>query len=191
MHPVCRFLSQVVRTQAPQAVFAQLVLDMELAAHDHRYVGINIVAPEDNSVALRDYHLHMQMIGYLHALYPGVHITLPAGELVPGLVPAANLRSHIRDAVATAHAERIGHGVDIAGEDQPDELLHSMAAGHILVEIALTSNRQSLQGGYGQRHPFVRYRQFGVPVTLVTDDEGRQLFRETCNNASFHAILSV
>jgi adenosine deaminase len=173
--PACtlpvRFLSQVVRTQAPQTVFAQLLLYMELAAHDPRYIGINIASPEDNPVALRDYHLQMQTIGYLHGLYPGVHITLHAGELVPGLVPVADLRFHIRDAVATAHAERIGHGVDVAGEDQPDELLHSMAAGHILVEIALTSNRQILQV-YGQRHPFVRYRQFGVPVTLVTDDEG-------------------
>jgi adenosine deaminase len=173
--PACtlpvRFVSQVVRTQAPQTVFAQLLLDMELAAHDPRYVGVNIVAPEDDPVALRDYHVHMQMIGYLHGLYPRVHITLHAGELGPGLVPPADLRFHIRDAVAIAHAERIGHGVDVAGEDHPHELLRAMAAGHVLVEIALTSNRQILRV-YGQQHPFLRYRQFGVPVALVTDDEG-------------------
>jgi adenosine deaminase len=46
-----------------------------------------------------------------------------------------------------------------------------MAERHVLVEIALTSNRQIRQVS-GQRHPFLRYRQFGVPVTLVTDDEG-------------------
>lgn len=46
-----------------------------------------------------------------------------------------------------------------------------MAAGHVLVEIALTSNRQILRV-YGQQHPFLQYRQFGVPVALVTDDEG-------------------
>ncbi len=173
--PACtlpvRFLTQIVRTQAPQAVFAQLLLDMELAAHDPRYVGVNIVAPEDDPVALRDYRLHMQMIGFLHGLYPGVHITLHAGELVPGLASPEDLRFHIRDAVTTAHAERIGHGVDVAGEDRPDELMSTMAASHVLVEIALTSNRQILQVS-GQRHPFLRYRQFGVPVALVTDDEG-------------------
>jgi adenosine deaminase len=173
--PACtlpiRLVSEVSRTKAPQVVFAQLLADLELAQHDPRYVGVNFVASEDAPVALRDYHLHMQMIGYLHGLYPGVHITLHAGELVPGLVPAADLRFHIRDAVATAHAQRIGHGVDVAGEDNPDELLRAMAAGHILVEIALTSNRQILQVS-GLQHPFVRYRQFGVPVALVTDDEG-------------------
>ncbi|MGH3826547.1 MAG: adenosine deaminase, partial [Pseudonocardiaceae bacterium] len=173
--PACtlpvRFLSQVTRTQAPKAVFAQLLLGMELAAHDPRYVGINIVAPEDDPVALRDYHLHMEMIGYLHGLYPGAHISLHAGELVPGLASPADLRFHIRDAVTTAHAERIGHGVDVEGEDHPDELMRAMAAGHVLVEIAFTSNHQILQV-FGQRHPFPRYRQFGVPVTLVTDDEG-------------------
>jgi adenosine deaminase len=173
--PACtlpiRFVSQVVRTQAPEVVFAQLLLYVELAQQDPRYVGVNFVAPEDNPVALRDYRLHMQMIDYLHKLYPGVHITLHAGELVPGLAPPENLRFHIHDAVTAAHAERIGHGVDVANEDHSDDLLRTMAANHVLVEIALTSNRQIL-GVAGQQHPFVRYRQFGVPVTLVTDDEG-------------------
>ncbi len=47
---------------------------------------------------------------------------------------------HIRLAVEQAHAERIGHGVDIMYEDRPTELLKEMAAKHILVEINLTSN---------------------------------------------------
>jgi adenosine deaminase len=173
--PACtlpiRLVSQVTRTQVPEVVFAQLLVNLELARQDPRYVGVNFVAPEDAPVALRDYQRHMQMIGYLRTLYPDAHITLHAGELVPGLVPPEGLRSHIRDAVTTAHAERIGHGVDVAGEDNPDELLRSMAAQHVLVEIALTSNRQLLHVS-GQQHPFLRYRQFGVPVALVTDDEG-------------------
>jgi adenosine deaminase len=107
-----------------------------------RYVGVNFVAPEDALVVLRDYHLHMQMIDYLHTVYPGAHITLHAGELVPGLAAPEDLRSHIRDAITTAHAERIGHGVEVAGEDNPDELLRSMAARHVLVGITLTSNCQ-------------------------------------------------
>jgi len=166
-----RFLAEVRRTRAPETVFAQLLLNLELAQVDPRYVGLNLVAPEDDPVALRDYDLHMQMINYLHGFYPRAHITLHAGELVSQLVPAADLRFHIRDAVNTAHTERIGHGVDITSEDNSDELLHAMAARHILVEIALTSNCQILHV-CGQQHPFLRYRQFGVPVTLVTDDEG-------------------
>ncbi|MEV0421537.1 hypothetical protein [Streptosporangium canum] len=166
-----RFLLQVTRTAAPEVVFAQMLLGFELAKADKRYVGVNLVAPEDNPVALRDYRAHMRMLGYLRGLYSEAHITLHAGELVPGLAPAEDLRFHIRDAVETGHAERIGHGVGIGGEDDPDGLLAEMARKHVLVEIALTSNCQILRV-CGGRHPFTTYRGAGVPVALVTDDAG-------------------
>ena len=80
-------------------------------------MGINFVRPEDDYVAMRDYTLQMKMIGYLHSVYPNVHISLHAGELALGLVPPEGLRFHIRQAVELAHAERIGHGVDVMHED--------------------------------------------------------------------------
>ncbi len=49
-----RFLQQTSRIKAPAEVFAQLVYAFELAKADRRIVGINLVAPEDNPVALRD-----------------------------------------------------------------------------------------------------------------------------------------
>lgn len=55
-------------------------------------MALNLVSPEDNPVALRDYRLHMQMLDYLRGVYPKAHITLHAGELVPGLVPPEELR---------------------------------------------------------------------------------------------------
>jgi adenosine deaminase len=64
-----------------------------------------------------------------------------------------------------------GTGVDIAGEDGAADTLHAMAQSHVLVEIALTSNDQIL-GVKGAEHPFGLYRRSGVPVALVTDDEG-------------------
>ncbi|GAA4227376.1 adenosine deaminase [Streptosporangium album] len=169
-----RFLLQVTRTAAPEVVFGQMVLGFELAKADKRYVGVNLVAPEDDPVALRDYRLQMRMLGYLHSLYfknPKAHITLHAGELAPGLAPAADLRFHIRDAVETGHAERIGHGVDVSGEDDPEGLLTELARKHVLIEIALTSNCQILKV-CGAQHPFAAYRRAGVPVALVTDDAG-------------------
>ena len=33
---------------------------------------------------MRDYTLQMKMVGYLHSVYPEVHISLHAGELAPG-----------------------------------------------------------------------------------------------------------
>jgi adenosine deaminase len=134
-------------------------------------VGINMVQPEDGEISMRDYDLHMQMINFLHRLYPSVHISLHAGELVPGLVKDDGLRFHIRDAVEIAHAERIGHGVDITYETNVHKLLKEMAKKHVAIEISLTSNALILDVS-GKNHPLPLYMNAGVPLTLSTDDEG-------------------
>ena len=173
--PACnvqiRFLYQVLRGFPKEQVFAQTLLGFEVAAGDPRVVGINFVMPEDGHTSMTDYALHMRMVGYLHSVYPSVHISLHAGELAPGLVPPDGLCCHIRLALDEAHAERIGHGVDILYEDQPYDLLKELAARHVLVEINLSSNDLIL-GVSGKDHPFPIYRKFGVPVALSTDDEG-------------------
>ena len=166
-----RFIYQVLRGQQPSAVFAQILLAFEAASADPHIVGLNLVQPEDGYIAMRDYRLQMRMLDVLHGFYPGVHITLHAGELAPGMVPPEGLSFHIRAAVEQGHAERIGHGVDIMYEDRPYELLKEMAAKHIMVEINLTSNDVILNVK-GDDHPFMLYRKYGVPVALSTDDEG-------------------
>ena len=166
-----RFLCQVLRALPPQTVFAQLVTGFELASIDPLIVGLNMVQPEDNRVAMADYRLQMKMIGELHALYPKVHITLHAGELAPGMVPPDGLTFHVRSAVEEAHAERIGHGVDVMEETDPYGLLKEMAARHVMVEINLTSNDVILNIK-GADHPLQLYREYHVPVALSTDDEG-------------------
>jgi adenosine deaminase len=166
-----RYLYQVLRGLPPQQVFAQMVTGFELAQGDSRVVGLNLVMPEDWYVPMHDFDLHMQMLDYLHAVYPKVHISLHAGELALGLVPPEGLRSHIRKSIERGHAERIGHGVDIMNEDHAIDLLHQMAAKNILVEICLTSNDEIL-GVRENDHPFPVYRRYGVPVALATDDEG-------------------
>jgi adenosine deaminase len=173
--PACamqvRYDYQVGRATSPEIVFTNLLLGFELQRHDPRYVGVNLVQPEDHPVAVRDYTLQMQMIRFLRTVYPRAHVTLHAGELVSGLVPAAGLQSHVRQAVEIAGAERIGHGVDVVGEIGAGQLLAEMARRHVLVEVPLTSNAQIL-GVFGAAHPFVNYRAAGVPVALATDDPG-------------------
>ncbi|MFO1055713.1 MAG: adenosine deaminase [Dongiaceae bacterium] len=166
-----RYLAQVVRIFPPEQVFAQIVLAHRLVLADPRVVGFNLVGPEDDPVALRDYDQQMRMLGYLGRQHPTVRLTLHAGELALGLVPPEELRSHIRQAVEVAGAQRIGHGVDLMQEQQPLQLAAEMARRHVLVEINLTSNDLIL-GVSGDRHPFPTYRQLGVPVALSTDDEG-------------------
>lgn len=165
------FLYQVLRGFPPQQVFAQTLLGFEVASTDPDVVGINFVMPEDGRISMQDYHLQMQMLDYLHSVYPRVHISLHAGELAPGMVPPEGLRFHIREAIELGHAERIGHGVDVLYEDKPFELLREMAARHIDVEINLTSNDVIL-GIKGDEHPLSAYRAAHVPFSISTDDEG-------------------
>jgi hypothetical protein len=166
-----RYLMTTIRTESPALVFAQTVFGFMLAKKDSRVVGINFVGPEDDLVALANYSLHMRMLSYLESKMPSVNVALHAGELTFGLVAPEQLRSHIREAVLTGGAQRIGHGVDVMYEDRPYELLHTLADRHIAVEIALTSNRLIL-GVAGMQHPFPVYRHFNVPLVITTDDEG-------------------
>src|SRR5713101_1584876 len=166
-----RYLCQVLRGFPKQQVFAQTIFCFELATVDPRFVGINMVMPEDGYISMTDYAVQMQMVKFLHPLYPKVHISLHAGEIAPGLVPYEGLCCHIRLAVEQGAAERIGHGVDVMYEERPHELLKEMAAKHVMIEINLSSN-DSILGIAGKDHPFPLYRQFGVPVALSSDDEG-------------------
>ena len=166
-----RYIYEVYREFPREQFFALAVAGFELASADPRLVAVNPVMPEDGYVSMRDYALHMRIFGFLHKVYPKVHLSLHAGELAPGLVPPEGLRSHIRQAVEIAHAERIGHGVDIFYEDRPLELLKEMARKKVAVEICLSSNDQIL-GVRGDQHPLPEYMRAGVPVVIATDDEG-------------------
>ena len=166
-----RYLYQVLRGVPREAVFAQILLGFELASTDPRFVGLNLVMPEDWFAPIHDFNQHMAMLDYLHGVYPQVHIALHAGEIAMGLVRPEDLSFHIRASVERGHAERIGHGVDVMLENDPIALLREMAARNVLVEINLTSNDQIL-GVSGEDHPLPIYMRFGVPVAISSDDEG-------------------
>ncbi|MET0289687.1 MAG: adenosine deaminase [Pseudoxanthomonas sp.] len=173
--PACkvryRYMPYALRVLPPQVVFGQMVMGYALVAADpQRMAALNIVAPEDHPVALADYRLHMAMFRELSSVYPTVPLALHAGELTLGLVPPPALRFHIREAVSTG-ARRIGHGVDIGYEDDPDALLQDMARKRVAVEINLSSN-DGILGVSGADHPLWMYLQAGVPVVLSTDDAG-------------------
>jgi hypothetical protein len=166
-----RYLYQVLRGLPHEAVFAEILLGFELASSDPRFVGLNLVMPEDWYVPIHDFDEHMAMLDYLHGVYPKVHITLHAGELALGLVKPEDLSFHIRASIERGHAERIGHGVSVMQEKDPIALLKEMAERNVLVEINLTSNDQILDVS-GDDHPLPTYMKYGVPVAISTDDEG-------------------
>ena len=173
--PACsvqlRFLYQVLRAFPPQQVFAQTLLAFEVASTSPDVVGINYVQPEDAYMAMAEYPRQMLILDYLHSVYPQVHISLHAGELAPAMVPPAGLSFHIRQAVELGHAERIGHGVDVMYETDPQALLRQLADRHVMIEVNLTSNDVIL-GVSGNQHSLPEYLAAHVPVALSTDDEG-------------------
>ena len=166
-----RYVYQVIRSRAPEPVFAQIVAGFEWPAIDPRFVSFNLVAPEHGPTAVQDFDLHMHMIDSLRSTYPNVPLTLHAGELSAAVTSPATMRSHIRESVELGHAKRIGHGVDVMQEDDAEGLLREMAARKVLVEVALTSNDVIL-GVRGASHPLAAYLSHGVPVALATDDAG-------------------
>ena len=171
-----RFVAQVARTGASDNVFGQLIGAYEMAERTPDLVAANLSSPEDASASISNYNLHMAMLDFLHTKYAGtspLHVTLHAGELTPAFLPAGSTANtfHIRAAVETGHAERIGHGLDVMSETDPEGLLAELAAKQILVEVCLSSNSQILEIS-GAKHPLAQYLAHGVPVALATDDQG-------------------
>ncbi len=167
-----RFQNQVLRAFPKEEVFAQMLAGFELASADPRVVAVNLVQSQDEYRALHDFHLHMRMLDFLHGIYPGVHISLHAGELTPGEVkPEELLAAHIRESIEVGHAERIGHGLDVLYEADVPGLLAEMAQRHILVEDCLYSH-EVVRGMTGSENVLPVYLRAGVPVALATDDEG-------------------
>lgn len=168
---VIRYISEVNRERRVNEIFAQGVLAHRLGAADPRFVGFNLVGPEDYPGVLAGYRDQMNILAWLHDRNPGFPLALHAGELTEGLVPPEDLLFHIREAVQVAGARRIGHGVDLAYERDAQGLLQLMARKQIAVEINLSSNDLIL-GVRGNRHPLRTYLQAGVPIVLSTDDAG-------------------
>lgn len=166
-----RYIFFVLRTFQPAQVFAQVALGHALAAADPRFVCVNLVAPEDDAVALRDFALHMRMFQFFQKKYSQVKLSLHAGEVSLGLVPPTALGFHIRDTVEIAGASRIGHGYALRYEKDAKGLLDQMAKKRVMVEINLSSN-EITTNIRGAEHPLRTYMKAGVPWSLSADDEG-------------------
>jgi adenosine deaminase len=166
-----RMQTYVSRNSVPSRVFSGLFSAFSASQNNPLVVAVNIVGPENGLVALRDYTLHMQMFAFLKNRFPKVRLSLHAGELVLGMVTPEHLQQHIRAAVDIAGAERIGHGVDIMHETNPDQLLFDLKKRNVPIEINLTSNAFIL-GVQHQAHPVNLYLQHQVPIVITSDDAG-------------------
>lgn len=166
-----RYLVQSNRLVPVEQTFAQLQLGVALIGKDRRWVGLQMVAPEDHPNALKNYRAHMEMVGFLSDRGRKVKVALHAGELTPDYATPGDLSFHVSQAVRVAGASRIGHGVAIPYEDAAHALVREMAERGVLVEVNLTSNDVIL-GVRGKEHPWHWLKAAGVPFALSTDDPG-------------------
>jgi hypothetical protein len=168
-----RYIHQILRDEPKQEVFAQIQTAFELANADPRVISVNPVQPQDDYLPMSDFELHMRMFGYFHKLYPKVQLTMHAGELFPGIGKPEDMEtpSHIRDSIEIGGATRIGHGLDVLYERDPQGLLAMMARRHILVEDPIYIH-ELLGPGVVGGDLLPIYLKAGVPVSLATDDEG-------------------
>lgn len=166
-----RYQNYITRTDNPVEVFAQMFLSFQSDSISNLIVGTNIVGPEDNPNAMKDYWLHMEMFKYFHKKYPALQYSIHAGELSVGIVPPEDLNWHMTSAVYDAEASRIGHGVDISYEKDCYGLLNHMKEKQIPVEINMISN-EFILGIKNDFHPFMLYHKSGVPIVITSDDMG-------------------
>ena len=168
-----RYQHFVLRAFPKAQAFAQMQAGFEIAAADPRVVSINPVQPQEDYIPLKDFELQLRMFDYFHRLYPNVHLSMHAGELFLGVARPEEMfdTAHIRDTIDIGHAERIGYGLDVLSEPDPQGLLAEMARKHILVEDPIYIHELIGPGVVGS-DVLPIYLNAGVPVSLATDDEG-------------------
>ncbi len=165
-----RYQAYTLRVLDPVFVFKDLLAAYTVSNKSPLVVGVNILGPENNATALKDYTLHMRMFHYLSAKYPDVHKSLHSGELTLGMVRPKDLQFHIKQAREIAGADRIGHGIDLMYEKDAPSLIQDLKK-NAAIEINLTSN-EFILGVKDQAHPYLIYSKFGVPIVISSDDTG-------------------
>lgn len=124
-----------------------------VARKDRGIVGLDLAGDEVNHPASK----FAEVFDYAKA--NGLHITIHAGE---GRGPES-----VTQAVELCHAERIGHGVRL--QEDPAAMQAIKDRGTVL-EMCPESNKLLNVTPDLKLYPLKTYLQFGIPVTLNTDD---------------------
>ena len=129
------------------------VFEKAIALRERNVVGIGIGGDERRAAPelFRDL--------YARARTSGLRLTAHAGE--------NSGPESILGALDALRAERIGHGLTAC---QDRELMARLAQTQVPVEICLTSNLRTGCCASAQQHPLKTYYDFGLMVTLNTDD---------------------
>jgi len=133
-------------------------LSLELADLAVAYLGRGVVG-FDLAGAEKDYPAKAHRKAFDRVLRNNVNVTVHAGE--------AFGPESIRQALLYCGAHRIGHGTRLREDPQ---ILNYVNDHRIPLEMCLTSNVQTRAVTSLRSHPFREYLDFGVRVTLNTDN---------------------
>jgi adenosine deaminase len=133
-------------------------LSLELADLAVAYLGRGVVG-FDLAGAERDYPAKAHRKAFDRVLRSNVNVTVHAGE--------AFGPESIRQALLYCGAHRIGHGTRLREDPQ---ILNYVNDHRIPLEMCLTSNVQTRAVSSLRTHPFREYLDFGIRVTLNTDN---------------------
>lgn len=139
-----------IRTRSPAES-----LELARAAADYRAAGVTAF---DLAGAERGFPARDHRAAFEYAAGHGMACTCHAGE---GDGPHS-----IHEALHEVGAQRIGHGTHLGGDPA---LLEEVVARKIPLEMCITSNVHTHAVASVAEHPFKRYFQQGVVVTLNTD----------------------
>jgi adenosine deaminase len=132
---------------------AEQTLKMISGLKQGYFYGLDLAGDEINNPAQPFSHV------FTRAKDSGLKLSIHAGE--------AGGVENIYQAVEEFRAARIGHGIRAADDEALMELLKKR---NILLEICLTSNLQTGVASDIKNHPIKRLMEYGVPVSLNTDD---------------------
>lgn len=153
-----------------------------LFRHNHHaesiVVGVDLAGPENGYPVS-----HHPAIAELALAMPGAPITLHAGE--------AHGVASIWQAVR-AGARRIGHGTYLIDDILADrELLKVILQKDILLEVCLSSNRQTGSVAAFSDHPLQRFLEEGVKVTLDADNRLMSATSHSQEYALAHQVFGL
>ncbi len=152
-------------------------LELARAAVDYRGEGVvafDLAGPE------RGHPAREHRSAFEHAAQHGLSCTCHAGE--------GDGSHSIHDALHSCGAQRIGHGTRL-GEDPA--LLEYVVEHRIPLEMCLTSNVHTHTVPSIAEHPFRKYLQQGVVVTLNTDGRLVDGISLTDEYFAAHAVLGL
>lgn len=127
--------------------------ELAVAYKNRGVVGFDLAGPEENYPA-KDHEEAFRLV-----LKNNINITIHAGE--------AYGAESIHQAVHYCGAHRIGHGTRLS---EDGDLMNYINDHRICLEICLTSNLQTKSVASLQEHPFKFYRDYGLRLSLNTDN---------------------